>query len=174
MCGHCTVYTATLVGSVNASSQSTSKSHLSLSTKDPEPLHNGGWDLQGGGGNLGPHTNAHSGLHLSARDFARLGYLLLRGGVWQGKQIIPKWWIDLATRSSQSANLNYGFTFWVNTAGTRWPHAPKDAYAMMGFATNRCFVVPSLDLVVVRTGFGPQPNGPVDEPLGSILGTIVK
>jgi hypothetical protein len=38
MRGHCTVYTATLVGSVNASSQSTSKSHLSLSTKDPEPL----------------------------------------------------------------------------------------------------------------------------------------
>jgi len=140
----------------------------------PIGIHNGGWDLQGGGGNLGPHTNAHSGLHLSARDFARLGYLLLRGGVWQGKQIIPKWWIDLATRSSQSANLNYGFTFWVNTAGTRWPHAPKDAYAMMGFATNRCFVVPSLDLVGMRTGFGPQPNGPVDEPLGSILGTIVK
>ena len=74
----------------------------------PIGIENFGWDLQGGGGNLGPHTNAHSGLHLSARDFARLGYLLLRGGVWKGRQIVPKWWIDLATRPSQSLNSSYG------------------------------------------------------------------
>ena len=140
----------------------------------PIGIVNGGWDLEGGGGNLGPHTNPHSGLHLSARDFARLGYLLLHGGVWQGKQIVPKWWVNLATHSSQSINPDYGFTFWVNTAGTLWPHAPKDAFAMMGFATNRCFVVPSLDLVVVRTAFDPQPIGPVDVPLQSILETVVK
>ena len=53
---------------------------------EPIGIENGGWDYQGGGGNLGPHTNAHSGLHLSARDLARLGYLMLHGGVWQGKQ----------------------------------------------------------------------------------------
>jgi hypothetical protein len=45
---------------------------------------------------------------------------------------------------------------------------------MMGFATNRCFVVPSLDLVVVRTAFDPQPIGPVDVPLQSILETVIQ
>ena len=140
----------------------------------PIGITNGAWDYQGGGGNLGPHTNAHSGLHLSARDFARLGYLLLHGGVWEGKSIIPKWWLDLATRSSQSVNPDYGFTFWVNTAGTLWPSAPKDAFAMMGFASNRCYVVPSLDLVVARTGWDPQPIGPVGDPLVGILGALVK
>ena len=138
----------------------------------PIGIENSGWDLQGGGGNLGPHTNAHSGLRLSASDFARLGYLLLRGGAWNGKQIVPKWWIDLATKKSQDINPGYGYTFWVNTDGQLWPHVPKDAFAFMGYATNRCYVVPSLDLVVVRLGYGPQPIGPVETPLTSIVAAV--
>ena len=141
---------------------------------EPIGIENSGWDLQGGAGNLGPHTNAHSGLRLSARDFARLGYLLLRGGTWDGKQIVPKWWIDLATKESQHINPHYGYTFWVNTEGDLWPHVPKDAFAFMGYATNRCYVVPSLDLVVVRLGYGPQPIGPVEVPLTSIVASVVR
>ena len=140
----------------------------------PIGIENSGWDLQGGGGNLGPHTNAHSGLRLSARDFVRLGYLLLRGGAWNGTQIVPKWWIDLATKKSQDINPAYGYTFWVNTDGQLWPHVPKDAFAFMGYATNRCYVVPSLDLVVVRLGYGPQPIGPVEIPLTSIVAAVAR
>jgi CubicO group peptidase (beta-lactamase class C family) len=140
----------------------------------PIGIENSGWDLQGGGGNLGPHTNAHSGLRLSARDFARLGYLLLRGGTWNGKPIVPKWWIDLATKKSQELNPHYGYTFWVNSDGELWPNVPKDAFAFMGYATNRCYVVPSLDLVVVRLGYGPQPIGPVEIPLTSIVAAVAK
>jgi CubicO group peptidase (beta-lactamase class C family) len=140
----------------------------------PIGIENSGWDLQGGGGNLGPHTNAHSGLRLSARDFARLGYLLLRGGAWNGKQIVPKSWVELATKKSQEINPDYGLTFWVNTDGHLWPHIPKDAFAFMGYATNRCYVVPSLDLVVVLLGYGPQPIGPVDTPLAAIVAAVAK
>jgi CubicO group peptidase (beta-lactamase class C family) len=140
----------------------------------PIGIQNSSWDLEGGGGNIGPHTNAHSGLHLSGRDFARLGYLLLHDGNWQGKQIVPKSWLDLATKSSQSLNPSYGYTFWVNTDGKLWPGVPMDAFAFMGYATNRCYVVPSLDLVVVRLGYGPTPIGPVEIPLTSIVATILK
>ncbi len=140
----------------------------------PIGIENSSWDLEGGGGNIGPHTNAHSGLHLTGRDFARLGYLLLHEGAWKGKQIVPKWWIDLATKSSQSLNPSYGYTFWVNTDGKLFPGVPKDAFAFMGYATNRCYVVPSLDLVVVRLGYGPTPIGPVEIPLGSIVATVLK
>jgi CubicO group peptidase (beta-lactamase class C family) len=140
----------------------------------PIGIESAGWDLQGGAGHLGPHSNAHSGLRLSARDFARLGYLLLHGGEWNGKQIVPKWWIDLATRKSQDVNPEYGYTFWVNTDGGLWPHVPKDAFAFMGYATNRCYVVPSLDLVVVRLGYGPQPIGPVEVPIGAVVGAVAK
>jgi len=139
----------------------------------PIGIQNFGWDLQGGAGHIGPHTNAHSGLRLSARDFARLGYLMAHHGVWQGKQIVPDWWIELATRSSQDLNRRYGYTFWVNTAGTQWPAAPKDAFAFQGYGSNRCFVVPSLDLVVVRLGYAP-PVWPEGALLPAVVGAIVE
>jgi len=121
----------------------------------PVGIENFGWDRQGGAGHIGPHTNAHSGLRLSARDFARLGYLCLRRGRWQGQQIVPAEWLEQATRSSQELNPSYGYTFWTNTNGSQWPGVPQDAFAFMGFASNRCYVVPSLDLVVVRVGYSP-------------------
>jgi CubicO group peptidase (beta-lactamase class C family) len=138
----------------------------------PIGIQNAGWDLQGGAGHIGPHTNAHSGLRFSARDFARVGYLMAHHGLWEGKQIVPDWWIELATRSSQQLNRSYGYTFWVNTDRTQWPTAPKDAFAFMGYGSNRCYIVPSLDLVVVRLGYGP-PNWPEDALLPAIVGAIV-
>ena len=50
------------------------------------------WDVQGGSGFLGPHTNAHTGMHISAREFARVGYLMLRGGKWQDRQPANCWY----------------------------------------------------------------------------------
>jgi CubicO group peptidase (beta-lactamase class C family) len=138
----------------------------------PIGIQNFGWDLQGGAGHIGPHTNAHSGLRLSARDFARLGYLMAHHGLWEGKQIVPEWWVDLATRSSQELNRSYGYTFWVNTDGAQWPSAPKDAFALKGYASNRCYIVPSLDLVVVRLGYAPT-NWPEDALLPAVLKAIV-
>ena len=121
----------------------------------PIGVENFGWDLQGGAGHIGPHTNPHSGLRLSARDFARLGYLTAHHGVWKERQIIPDWWVALATKSSQNLNRSYGYTFWVNTDGALWPTVPKDAFAFQGYGSNRCYVVPSLDLVTVRLGDAP-------------------
>lgn len=60
------------------------------------------WAVQGGAGKMGPHTNAHSGLHLSPRDFARFGYLLAHREKWRGRQVVPEWWIDEATRTRGS------------------------------------------------------------------------
>src|ERR1035438_2139509 len=45
------------------------------------------------------------------------------------KQIVPQWWIEMATKSSQKLNPSYGYTFWVNTDGVLWPTAPRDAFA---------------------------------------------
>lgn len=121
----------------------------------PIGIEQASWDLLGGSGFIGPHTSAHVGLHISARELARFGYLALRGGLWNGEQLIPKWWLDLATRSSQDLNPEYGYTYWVNTAGTRWPGLPTDMFAFEGYKSNRCYVIPLLDLVVARVGSGP-------------------
>jgi CubicO group peptidase (beta-lactamase class C family) len=139
----------------------------------PIGIQNFGWDSQGGSGHIGPHTNAHSGLRLSASDFARLGYLMAHRGRWEGRQLVPEWWIDLATRSSQNLNRSYGYTFWVNTDGAQWPTAPRDAFAFKGYAANRCYVIPSLDLVVVRVGYTP-PNWAEDALLPAILESVIK
>jgi CubicO group peptidase (beta-lactamase class C family) len=139
----------------------------------PIGIRNFSWDSQGGSGHIGPHTNAHSGLHLSARDFARVGYLMAHRGRWEGKQLVPEWWIDLATRSSQELNRSYGYTFWVNTDGAQWPTAPRDAFAFKGYAANRCYIIPSLDLVVVRVGYTP-PNWAEDALLPAVLEAVTE
>jgi CubicO group peptidase (beta-lactamase class C family) len=126
---------------------------------DPIGIENLSWDVQGGSGFLGPHTNAHTGIHVSARELARFGYLMLHNGVWNGQQLVPRWWIELATKTSQDSNPSYGYTWWVNTRDTRWPGVPKDVFALEGYRTNRCYIIPSLDLVVARVASGPQRPG---------------
>jgi len=139
---------------------------------DPIGIESLSWDVQGGSGFIGPHTNAHTGVGVSARELARFGYLALHHGVWNGQQIIPRWWMDLVTKSSQDLNPNYGYTWWVNTKGTQWPGLPRDAFALSGYRSNRCYVIPSLDLVVARVGSGP-PAWNERGLIGGIVDTIV-
>ena len=115
------------------------------------------WDAHGGGGLIGPHTNPESGVHVGARELARFGFLMLNGGRWASEQIVPRSWVELATTPSQPHNTAYGFGWWLNTdASMWWPDVPTDAFAALGFNSNGLYVVPSLDLVVVRLGTGPQ------------------
>ena len=115
------------------------------------------WSRIGGGSNVGPHTLPGSGIRVTARDLARFGYLMLKAGRWADRQIVPPGWLEMATRSSQSLDDRYGYTWWVNTHLSLWEDAPRDAYAAMGFAGNKCYVFPSLELVVVRIADGPMP-----------------
>jgi len=139
---------------------------------DPIGIENLSWDVQGGSGFIGPHTNAHTGIHISARELARFGYLLLRKGVWEGNELIPRWWIDLAAKTSQDFNPNYGYTWWTNTRGTCWPGLPRDAFALSGYRSNRCYIIPSLDLVVSRIGSGP-PTWDEQELIEGIVSAII-
>jgi CubicO group peptidase (beta-lactamase class C family) len=114
------------------------------------------WDAHGGGPFLGPHTNPESGIHMGARELARFGYLMLHRGRWGDRQVVPADWVELATRPSQEHNPSYGHNWWVNADGAMWwPQVPHDAFAALGFNSNGLYIVPSLDLVVVRLGSGP-------------------
>jgi CubicO group peptidase (beta-lactamase class C family) len=126
---------------------------------DPIGIEGLSWDTQGGSGFMGPHTNAHTGIHISARELARFGYLALHNGMWKGQPLIPRWWMDLSTKTSQDLNPSYGYTWWVNTRGNQWPGLPGDAFALMGYRSNKCYIIPSLDLVVARVGSGPTTWG---------------
>lgn len=138
----------------------------------PIGIQNLSWDVQGGSGSLGPHTNAHTGIHVSARELARFGYLMLRGGVWDGRQLVPRWWLELCTRTSQEHNPAYGYTWWVNTQGAQWPGLPRDMFALMGYRRNVCYVIPSLDLVAARVASGP-PGWDEQALIGQIAAAVV-
>ncbi len=101
----------------------------------------------------------YSGLHITARALARFGLLFLREGKWQDAQVISAAWVKEAIGPSQTMNPEYGYLWWNNTTGKKFPGAPKDAYAALGRFQNNLYVVPSLDLIVIRQiGEDSQPN----------------
>ena len=85
------------------------------------------------------------------RNWARLGLLYLRDGVWQGQRILPEGWATfVSTQAPAWKRPIYGGLFWIN-GDASW-NIPKDAYFMAGAGGQNTFVIPSHDLVVVRMG----------------------
>ena len=106
-----------------------------------------------------------SGISANVNAMARIGYLYLRGGCWQDKQIIPTWFIDMARTVPRSvrglevvkkdtyfnASDHYGLLWWNNTDGTM-TKVPRDTYWSWGLYDSLIVVIPSLDIVAARAG----------------------
>jgi CubicO group peptidase (beta-lactamase class C family) len=98
--------------------------------KDPQGNNIGGW-----------------GLVLKPRDMARFGFLYLNGGQWDGKQIIPKKWVE----DSVSPHIpGYGYQWWLRDVNGVF------AFSADGRGGQHIFCVPQKDLVVVVAS---QPDG---------------
>jgi CubicO group peptidase (beta-lactamase class C family) len=95
-----------------------------------------------GGGHWG------GGLFICSRDHARLGYLFLRQGEWNGQQLISRAWIA-AARVPTDVKPDYGYMWWLNTDRQRIPAAPDSAFFAAGFGGNYVYIDPEHDLVVV-------------------------
>jgi CubicO group peptidase (beta-lactamase class C family) len=91
-------------------------------------------------------TDGEAGLSLAPHDMARIGYLYLHYGMWDGKQIIPSSWVDRAKVGSVSA------TFGFHYANLWWSLPEKDAYMARGRHSQLILVLPKLDVVAVMTG----------------------
>lgn len=98
------------------------------------------------------NTLTYTSVFATAPEWAKFGYLFLRNGEWDGQQVIPERWVRESTRPSQFNNENYGYLWWLNTNGEVWKDVPADAYQAEGASENHVYVVPSLNLVVVRLG----------------------
>ena len=100
-----------------------------------------------------PHTGG--GLDLRPRDMAKFGLLYLRGGAWEGRQVIPKEWVDASFETHVELpgkrTIGYGYWWWIT-------HPDPDGggeipiYSARGFRAQYIFVVPEHDMVVVVTG----------------------
>jgi CubicO group peptidase (beta-lactamase class C family) len=113
-------------------------------------------------------------IYASARDWARLGQLLLDQGRVDGEQLLPVDWVARATRPNPSDNdPRYGYQLWLNGGGDRlrWPDLPADAYAMRGNRGQVVMIVPSLNAVLVRLGWTAG-DYPVSARLGQLLAAL--
>ncbi len=88
-------------------------------------------------------TRAGQDLFLSPRDMAKLGYLFLHNGEWDGRQLVSKAWVDAAS-SPYWKRPRYGY-FW-------WLQQEPESYAAMGFGGQLIYVFPQQDMVMVLTG----------------------
>jgi CubicO group peptidase (beta-lactamase class C family) len=119
-----------------------------------------------------------SGVHANVNALARIGLLYLRGGVWNGKRILPADYVAEAGKPAPSiqglkvadgdphsgASTHYGYLFWNNGDGTL-KNVPRDAYWSWGLYDSFFFVIPSLDLVIARTSAKSWPrNNPAAAP----------
>lgn len=80
------------------------------------------------------------GMDMTTRDFARFGLLNVRGGWWDGEQIVRPEWID-AERTPAPTNPQYGLHWWLGESGAQ--------FAAIGLGGQQIAVIPAADLVIV-------------------------
>lgn len=98
------------------------------------------------------------GLSLRPRDMAKIGYLFLNGGRWQGKQIVSEEWVKEATKPRVSTGLShwglapeYGYQWWLEAFRVR--DRVVASYSARGRGGQFIFVFPDLHMVAVFTGW---------------------
>jgi CubicO group peptidase (beta-lactamase class C family) len=94
--------------------------------------------------------------YASARDWARMGQLMLNGGVLNGHRLVSEAWIARATSPNQSENDKaYGYQWWLNRGNEslRFPELPEDVYYANGNRQQLVMVFPSQQAVIVRLGW---------------------
>lgn len=101
----------------------------------------------------------------NARSMARFGLLNLNKGVWNGNELLNESFFDEMTNTSQNLNKSYGYLYWLNGkeshhlpgsatefSGKLIPNAPDDLFAGLGANDKKMYIIPSLDMVVIRLG----------------------
>lgn len=112
--------------------------------------------------------DTEGGLYLKPRDLARIGLLCLKDGVWEGRRLLPRGWVERSVTpwvedispDNGRDDPGYGYKWWILDDGGG--ERPK-LYAAMGFGGQYLLVVPELDLIGVFTGwniFGAAPSVP--------------
>lgn len=122
-----------------------------------------------GGGGL-PDTEG--GLYLAAEDLAKIGYLYLRGGEWDGRRVLPETWVKAAVARQvdrvNQAGFGYGYQWWrVDRGGV-------EVWAGLGFGGQYLLVIPAGRIVAVMNAwnvFGDQAAGALLPFVDALLGS---
>jgi CubicO group peptidase (beta-lactamase class C family) len=139
---------------------------------DPIGMKDSKWVKRPGGGLLSAVDANTVGFATTASDLARFGLLMLADGKWKANVLLAdKQYLKDSHSPSQQLNPSYGYLWWLNgkkaavrpiggkTNKPLLAEAPADMYAAQGAMGRKCYVCPSLDLVVVRLGDTPDSFG---------------
>ena len=99
-------------------------------------------------------THWGAGVSISARDQARIGQLVLDGGLADGRQLVPRDWLERMTEPCPIAPF-YGRLLWLNRSGQVFPGASRRAVFMVGAGGHYVWIDPGLDAVVVLRWLDP-------------------
>lgn len=121
------------------------------------------------------------GFATSARDLAKFGLMVLRRGRWERQTILTDQnYLKSALTRSQQLNPSYGYLWWLNSKRSRSvggrivdrpliSTAPGDLVGAFGALSRKCYVVPSLNLVVTRLGDEPPDKRRFQEELWRLI-----
>jgi CubicO group peptidase (beta-lactamase class C family) len=106
-------------------------------------------------------ADTEGGLYLSTHDLARIGYLFLRGGEWEGRQVISREWVETSTSpvvpgvEEDGTGPGYGYQWWVPVH----EDGQTRIFNGNGYGGQFLFVMPEEDLVAVFNGWNHRPAG---------------
>lgn len=145
---YCSCNSHLLSGIIRETTGMSEQDYANGSLFEPLGISNVSWPTDPQGNNHG-----WGDLRLTPYDMAKLGYLYLNKGVWDGKQVVPAEWVAASTQKQVSLEEDegYGYQWWVSGS-------VPGIYEARGRGGQRIIVWPEKNIIVVTTGGGFEPG----------------
>lgn len=107
-------------------------------------------------------------VYASPRDMAKFAFLYLNDGIWEGRRILPEGWVNFTREIAPAYSTTPEYPGWDHSVMTShwyvnrsipergieapWPSAPEDTFAAQGHWGQMIFIIPSMDMIIVRNG----------------------
>ena len=143
--------TQLLSGVIERTTGKTTKDYAREKVFEPIGMDAAQWWVDGLGQTIG-----FCCLDAPIREFAKFGLLFLRGGQWDGSQLVPARWVRESTTTRASQYDGYAYQWWLVQGDS---DLPRDLYLASGKDGQSIYVIPSLDLVVAKNTVYRKPPG---------------
>jgi len=118
-------------------------------------------------------VDTEGGLYLNGSDLAKIGYLYLHDGMWDGQRIVSSEWVKESVTpyfQTDEPQFKYGFKWWL----FKLPDSTEYVQMGRGFGGQNLLVFPKEELIVTFTAWDILPNSTGEEPTPSVFLAAVK